>query len=138
MLYRSVGQYDSALAYLGQASRVMHELRDRQGEAGTLANIALVYEAVGAPDSALALFHRGLPVFRDARSGAGVRITLNNIGEIHRRLGQSDSAGVYFTQALAPSPAAMPHGLLRCPQFLAKSAQKDAIPRTTSRKTASL
>lgn len=97
LVYRKLGDLDTALMYHMRHLSLSRKMGDRRGEATALNNIAGIYENKGDYQKALEYYMRSLELEDDPRERA---ITLNNIGIVYDKLGDYKNAERYLKQAI--------------------------------------
>jgi CHAT domain-containing protein/Flp pilus assembly protein TadD len=101
----AIAYYNQALSLFRTASRAAgnspaQELNQRQGEAITLSNLALVYDGLGDTKKAIAAYRQALPIQRALGQGADEARTWGNLGVVYNGLGESQPAIEAYHQAL--------------------------------------
>lgn len=100
-VYRSLGQYDSALKLHQQALAIYQELGDRPGEATTLNNLGQVYANFKQADQALQFYQQALALYKQVGDRTGEGVALSNLGHIYEQQGNHAQALKFYQQALA-------------------------------------
>src|SRR5262249_23602715 len=88
-----------------QALPLWGELRDKRGEANTLAAMGFVYRDLNERQKALEYLNRSLPLHREVGNRGGQSDTLTHLGIVHNDLGEREKAIEYLEQSLALAQA---------------------------------
>ena len=99
-LHKASGNLEDALALYQQSLVILREIADRDGEGGTLSNIAGIHWAQGDYDTALPLLEESLNIFRKIGGKEQEGTLLNNISQIYDARGDYDTALKYLKQSL--------------------------------------
>lgn len=102
-VHSELGNQRQALELYGQALERHRALRDREGEAVTLARMGFAYDALGDRAKAIAYLNDGLTQLRAAIEYPFEITTLNKLGSAYATAGDREKARDYYTQALALS-----------------------------------
>jgi CHAT domain-containing protein/Tfp pilus assembly protein PilF len=94
------GEPKRAIETFQKALAIARQLRERDSEATTLNNIALVYRGIGQPQQALEFLNQALPIQRAVGDRNGEAATLSNIGLVYGGIGQPQRALEFLNQAL--------------------------------------
>ncbi|MFP4557729.1 MAG: tetratricopeptide repeat protein [Bacteroidales bacterium] len=95
-----LGNYDSGMTDLIEASRIREEINDYEGLVSTYNNIGYVYSEMEDDKKALEFYNKALKQQKKTELLRDLGIVLNNIGHVHFRNNQLDSALHYFYKAL--------------------------------------
>ena len=96
--YRSLGQYEKAIAFNQQCLDISKEMEDWQGVAISLGNLGFCYKSLGKYDKAIAYHQQYHDISEEIGDRQGVAISLVNLGICYGSLGQSEKAFAYFQQ----------------------------------------
>ncbi len=94
----SNGNYDSALYYVGLASKSAEELGDPYWIAVSMEMLALLKEISGQSEEAIKLYFQVIPI-RESIEGRGLENTYNNLAIIFRTQNNHEKAYEYFRQS---------------------------------------
>jgi WD40 repeat protein/uncharacterized caspase-like protein len=104
LIYRLLGEPQSALLYFHRALPLVQSLPDRKKEAGLLAGILAgigkTHETLNEPQKALTYYLQALPLCRNWGTQEDTAILLNSIGSTYSLLGEKQKAADYYLQAL--------------------------------------
>ena len=90
--YRSLGQYEKAIAYHQQSLEISEEIGYRQGVATSLCGLGICYKSLGQYEKAIS-YHQKFHDISEAMSDwKGVAISLGNLGNCYYDLGQYEKA----------------------------------------------
>ena len=101
VVWRSQGQYDSALSRAQTALRIFQEKQRSDYEGKTYNLIGLIHYAQGRYAEALEAFHKALTIRERIGDQQGIATSYNNIGNIHKTQGRYAEALEAFQKALA-------------------------------------
>ncbi|MFI6094329.1 BTAD domain-containing putative transcriptional regulator [Lentzea sp. NPDC051213] len=100
MYFWQTTRYQEAIEYNERAIRLLRELGDLQGEAGTLNNLSLVYRTLGRHAEAADLLEQAITVARQLGDRHLESQALSNVSNIYSALGRYDEALHACTSAL--------------------------------------
>jgi predicted ATPase/class 3 adenylate cyclase len=93
--------FDAAQHYYEQSLLMCRESGDKDGEAASINNLAMIAgEALGDHEQALELYRQALALYREAGVRQGEDIALGNLGETSACLGRYEDALDYYEQAM--------------------------------------
>ncbi|BAG05446.1 tetratricopeptide repeat protein [Microcystis aeruginosa] len=98
--YRSLGQYEKAIAFNQQCLDISKEMEDWQGVAISLGNLGFCYKSLGKYDKAIAYHQQYHDISEEIGDRRGVAISLGNMGSCYYSLGQYEKAIAYHQQSL--------------------------------------
>ena len=90
--YRSLGQYEKAIAFNQQCLDISKEMEDWQGVAISLGNLGFCYKSLGKYDKAIAYHQQYHDISEEIGDRRGVAISLGNMGSCYYSLGQYEKA----------------------------------------------
>jgi CHAT domain-containing protein len=94
-------QYEAAIPFYQQALKIYQEIRDRQGEAYTLNDLAVAYRRLKQYQRAIELYQQSLAIKRELRDRRGEANSLMNIHNVYKDLNQYGKAIEFGEQGLA-------------------------------------
>lgn len=77
--YKSIGEYEKALALQQQSLEIDRQIGNKQGEANSLGNLGNVYLSIGECEKALAIHQQSLEIMRQIKNRDGEAISLYNL-----------------------------------------------------------
>src|SRR5262249_51656218 len=95
-ILNSLGEWQKALDYYGQAVTVGPTDDDRPGKAVTFNGIGLVYDELGERQKALDYYNQALVLWHALADPGSEAVTLHNIGLVYLSLGEVEKALEYF------------------------------------------
>jgi CHAT domain-containing protein/tetratricopeptide (TPR) repeat protein len=98
LVFRSIGQPDSAILYYRRSLSIGREVGARW-QAVVLNNIGQVFYDIGQLDSALTYYRQTLAFVREVGWRLGEGKSLNNLGSLYAELGRADSALACYQRA---------------------------------------
>ncbi|CCI09858.1 tetratricopeptide repeat protein [Microcystis aeruginosa] len=98
--YRSLGQYEKAIAYHQQSLEISEAMGDQQEVAISLGNLGNCYNCLGQYEKAIAYHQQSLEISEEIGYRQGVAISLGNLGNCYNCLGQYEKAIAYHRQCL--------------------------------------
>ena len=107
----SVGDYETALAYLQQSLAIQQKIGDTSGEGTTLNNISQIYDARGDYETALGYLQQSLAIHQQIGDKSGTAVTSHNMAalyleqlqEVERAVELFHSAYLLFQQLGSPN-----------------------------------
>lgn len=99
-IYRTMGDYERALAHLNSAMRLFEQSGDVRGVAATLDDVGQVAWLKGEYERALEFHRKALGIKRDIGNPRAIAVTLNSIGNVHLNSGAFKAAHDCFVEAL--------------------------------------
>lgn len=100
-IFRSLGEYQSALASYNQALSLSREVKDRLSEGEALSEIGYLYVYLGDNQKAAKYCAKALELNQEANSERGEAQALNNLGEVYSWSGELQKALDYYGRALS-------------------------------------
>ncbi|MFN6155666.1 MAG: tetratricopeptide repeat protein [Dolichospermum sp.] len=98
--YKSLGQYERAIAFHQQSLDIAKEIGDIQGESNSLNNLGNAYESLGQYERAIAFYQQSLDIAKEIGYIQGESNSLNNLGNAYDSLGQYQRAIAFHQQSL--------------------------------------
>jgi len=98
--YMNLGDYDKALEYYFESSKIAKKMNYTEGISASLNNIALVYDYMGLKEKSLRYYKASLEIDEKLEDKEGIAISLNNIALVYADLEQNDKALKYFLKSL--------------------------------------
>ncbi len=92
MIAHYLGDNVDALARLEHCLALRRKSNDRRGEAGTLANMAIIYDAMHDHERMRSLLQESVNTFVKAHDKRGESMAMNNLGVAYERLGDLSRA----------------------------------------------
>ncbi|MCD6499192.1 MAG: tetratricopeptide repeat protein [Deltaproteobacteria bacterium] len=99
-LYRSMGEYDTAIEYYERAHELFLAAMDRRGVAATLDDMGKVMWQKGEFDRALSFHNSALELRATLGDDRSTAFTLGNIGLVYRDKGRFEEAFEYFQRSM--------------------------------------
>jgi len=99
-LYRSMGEYDTAIEYYERAHELFLAAMDRRGVAATLDDMGKVMWQKGEFDRALSFHNSALELRATLGDDRSTAFTLGNIGLVYRDKGRFEEAFDYFQRSM--------------------------------------
>ena len=100
LIYLDLDQYQQALHYLVQATKINQSRSDKYLGSRWLSGLGQAYERMNRLDSALVLQQQAYSFVRLFPSGLGTTNILNRLGVVHWRLGHVEQALRYYQDAI--------------------------------------
>ena len=97
--YRSLGQYEKAIAYHQQSLEIKEEIGDRQGMASSLCGLGNCYYVLGQYEKAIAFYQQYHDISEEIGDRRGVASSLGNLGLCYENLGQYEKAIAHHQQS---------------------------------------
>ncbi|HEY9630431.1 MAG TPA: tetratricopeptide repeat protein [Coleofasciculaceae cyanobacterium] len=101
MLKDQQGQVNEAIALYQQSLTLFESIRDVQGKATSLNQMAGIYAQQGQVNEAIALYQQSLALHELIDNGQGKAMSLHNIAVIYAQQGQVNEAIALYQQSLA-------------------------------------
>lgn len=98
--YRLLGELQTALDYIKQASQIARTVGDRYQEANLINGFGLIYMSLGENQKALDSFNQARQLFKTLSKRYGEAGAVQNIGMTLFNLGEEQNALPYFEEAL--------------------------------------
>jgi len=95
-VYQAAGRHEQALACLGEALSLTHDLEDQSAEAAILDLAGDVYVALRQPKQALRKYEQSLDLFRRLGNVETALVVQRDIGALYQAFGEWDKAFVWF------------------------------------------
>ncbi|MDB9312875.1 CHAT domain-containing protein [Spirulina sp. CS-785/01] len=99
-VYRSLGEYQRAIAFYEQSLEIKRQIGDEEGEASSLGNLGNVYRSLGEYQEAIAFYEQSLEIKRQIGDRQGEANSLNNLGNAYDSLGEYQQAIAFYEQSL--------------------------------------
>jgi|GEM_PF-5158478 len=100
IMYRHLGDYESALNYLLRSLAIKETLGNKQTIATTLNNIGVIYNHLEKYQEAISYYDRAIEIFEFTGDAPGLADPLNNKGQALEQLGQLSDALEYYQRSL--------------------------------------
>ena len=97
--YKSLTQYEQAIAYYEQSLAICKEIGNRQGEAGSLSSLGDCYRALGEYEQAINYYELSINVFKDIADTLGEANSLSCLGVCYGYLERYTEEMEYLKQA---------------------------------------
>ena len=99
--YAVKSDYPKALDYLQRSLKILEDMGDKRGIAGSLGNIGIIYDNQGNYSKALEYYQRSLKIKEEiGDKKRGIASSLGNIGTIYDNQGDYPKALDYFQRSL--------------------------------------
>ena len=98
--YAVKSDYPKALDYLQRSLKILEDMGDKRGIAGSLGNIGIIYDNQGNYSKALEYYQRSLKIKEEIGNKQGIGKTLNNIGIIYYNQSDYSKALEYYQRSL--------------------------------------
>jgi tetratricopeptide (TPR) repeat protein len=98
-LFTQANDFDKAEAYLNDAAKILKELDNKEGLAGTYTNLGYLMRHKGNSNKALDYYFAAFKILEAMHSKAGMAVCYNNIGYVHETMEDFDKALDYFKKS---------------------------------------
>ena len=98
--YRSLGEYDRAIAFYQQSLAIFREIGNRQVEAASFSGLGNAYKSLGEYELAIAFHQQHLEISREIGDRQGEAVSLGNLGNAYWSLGEYERAIAFHQQYL--------------------------------------
>ena len=98
--YKSLGQYERAIAFHQQSLDIAKEIGDIRWESNSLGNLGNAYRSLGQYERAIAFNQQSLDIKKEIGDIQGESRSLNNLGLAYDSLGQYERAIAFYQQSL--------------------------------------
>jgi tetratricopeptide (TPR) repeat protein len=99
-IFRSLGDYKTAMQFHQQVRQVFEEAGDRHNVAAALHNIGVLHQNQGEYPQALEFYQQSLKIKEEISDRAGVASSLHQIGNLHNLQGEYPQALEFYQQSL--------------------------------------
>ena len=99
-LAQQQGDVTKALDYYHKSLKILEEIKNKEGIAGSLNNIGFIYKNQGDILKALEYYHKSLRNLEEIKDKKGIAYSLNNIGFIYENQDDISKALEYYERSL--------------------------------------
>ncbi|HRP55837.1 tetratricopeptide repeat protein [Agriterribacter sp.] len=99
LVYKDLGQYDSALIYQNQSLEAFRALNSKQGMASAYGNIGVIYDLKAQPDRAISYHLKALELNEVSGNQRRMASDYTNLGAAHLQLHNYEKSYEYLTKA---------------------------------------
>ena len=90
--YKSLGQYERAIAFHQQSLDIFKDIGDIQGESASLNNLGKAYDSLGQYERAIAFYQQSLDITKHIGNRDGEALCLQNLGVTYGKCGRIKEA----------------------------------------------
>ena len=87
-MYRNIGKYEKARAYLEKSVALQKETGDRNGEASSYANLGTVYHSFGEYEKAGEYLEKSLAIYNEIGDRNGEASCHRNLAAVYQSVGE--------------------------------------------------
>jgi len=98
--YKSLGQYERAIAFYQQSLDIFKDIGDIQGESISLNGLGNAYYSLGQYERAITFHQQSLDIAKEIGDIQGESASLNGLGNTYDSLGQYERAIAFYQQSL--------------------------------------